>query len=300
MFDAIPLDDMSLGYEQRGEIVYQVETIENSHWARVPITVLHPDDGGRHPVIFFAHGYGGHNWKTAYFDLIDDLASHGYVVVFVPFQTASTSRLMYATLWDGFTDAVDAFGAVMDLDRVGFVGHSFGGGATPYMAYKGLVEQGWGGVASYVYTSAPWYSWDTPDDKLESLPPETVFVASIYEDDTINDHRMAIDLYENTTLPEENKLFLEVNSVQVGRRTARATHFTPGLSPDLTLKASGVFAPLNAINQAVFEDNYQARDFLFNEYYDSDVLDRVPSPVVEVPESRFRFKWSNQRLNDRL
>ena len=110
---------------------------------------------GRHPVVLFSHGYGGHRRQSTF--LCTHLASHGYVVGSVdhtgntmldvmrqiiqaqsggelpPFaeqarglarQRQPDMSFLLDTLRDG------EFGALADAERVGATGHSFGGWTT--------------------------------------------------------------------------------------------------------------------------------------------------------------------------
>lgn len=96
------------------------------------------------PVIFLAHGYGPNKCES-YLPLIDHMVSRGYIVVFGTFPMfRATIDQRYADLWNGFDAAVRQFGPRMDLTRIGVVGHSFGGGATPALLEKAMAR-GWGG-----------------------------------------------------------------------------------------------------------------------------------------------------------
>ena len=110
---------------------------------------------GRHPVILFSHGYGGHRRQSTF--LCTHLASHGYVVAsvdhtgntmfdvvrqmilaqsgqalpsideqartFAAARPADMSFLLDTLLGGGLADLVDA-------ERIGMTGHSFGGWTT--------------------------------------------------------------------------------------------------------------------------------------------------------------------------
>ena len=110
---------------------------------------------GRHPVVLFSHGYGGHRRQSTF--LCTHLASHGYVVAAVD-HTGNTMldvirQLMQAEsglklpsiaeqakafaedrpadmtfLLDTLLD--DELAAHVDAERVGITGHSFGGWTT--------------------------------------------------------------------------------------------------------------------------------------------------------------------------
>src|SRR5262245_5736502 len=109
---------------------------------------------GRFPLVGFSHGYGGHRRQSTF--LCTHLASHGYVVVsadhagntvldalqaftsgasrepraqleeFVVARPADVTFMLDQVLGGG----VDHLGALLDVERVGMTGHSFGGWTT--------------------------------------------------------------------------------------------------------------------------------------------------------------------------
>jgi len=302
------------GYGAPGAYDYDVREIPNPHWRRKPVSVFLPRSGGEKlPVIFFSHAYAAFKWEQYFPDLMRHLASRGNIVVFVPYRAVGVSHEeRYATLWDGFQTAVDSFADSMDLTRVAFVGHSFGGGATPYMAYRGLVDSGWGAAGAYIFIMAPWYSFQVDDDMLAAYPQNTKLVVQIYDRDTTNDHRMAIDLYNAIGLPAANKAFLEVRSGAHAGCTLDADHTTPARNPLLSLKAHAVFAPLDAMGDYVFRGIDAGREFVFGDQPEGEIgmgrwadgepyppMLRKVAPQPEVPQAAFRFPWDNKRENPR-
>jgi pimeloyl-ACP methyl ester carboxylesterase len=118
-------------------------------------------DGRRHPVLLFSPGYG--LTPRSYTSFIEEMASHGWVVVsvahtfydvIVTFADGTTAKATHASgdagafiedlqVWVGDTKlAVDALASIdandpdgllqgrLDLDRIGAFGHSFGGAAS--------------------------------------------------------------------------------------------------------------------------------------------------------------------------
>uniref|UniRef100_A0AAU6WNH7 Alpha/beta hydrolase fold-5 domain-containing protein n=1 Tax=Chryseobacterium endophyticum TaxID=1854762 RepID=A0AAU6WNH7_9FLAO len=79
------------------------------------------------------------------------IAKKGFVVVFVPYRTIDISvDHRYQTLWQGFVKAANDYPNIIDTKKVGFMGHSFGGGASIDLAYKAFTEKGWGQDARFL------------------------------------------------------------------------------------------------------------------------------------------------------
>lgn len=295
------------GYGANGSHHTEIKTIKNPLWRRGKVSVFLPTGSqGRTPVIFFSHAYGANKWEKSYSDLMKHLASRGYVVVFSPYPTfrAEVSD-RYNILWKGFELAVQQYGSHMDLTRVGFVGHSFGGGATPAMAYKGVVQNGWGSKGTFMFIMAPWYSYNISSSQLKGYPSHMLQVMQIYDKDTTNDHRMAIDLLNNTNVPSGRRYFLEVKSVSVDGCEVVANHGTPlANNPSLRIKQYAVFRPLDATADYIFNGNQAGLEALTGKASHSNAsavyrpLTLLSSPRPMVPESTFKFSWDS-RKNER-
>lgn len=123
--------------------------------------------------------------------------------------------------------AVEYYPNLIDSSRVGFMGHSFGGGAAISIAYKGFIEKKWGENGRFIFTMAPWYSYNITQEELQNFPANTKMISQIYDDDTVNDHRMAIDIYNNINITDEDKDFILVKSTVLPTYTYVADHGTP-------------------------------------------------------------------------
>ena len=96
------------------------------------VWVLYPQDGQRHPLVSFAHGYTAWNVTTWFPQLLYGLAARGYVVVATEAGTAGcgveSSDQARALEW-----ALGSTDLAAHIDRsagTAVVGHSMGGGAT--------------------------------------------------------------------------------------------------------------------------------------------------------------------------
>jgi hypothetical protein len=153
-----------------------------------PISVFIPSNAtflNRVPAVFFSHGYGGINYEF-YENLLRQLASNGYIVVFTPYSPSLTANHTerYDQLWTGFQTAVSQNPLIIDTTRVGFAGHSYGGGATPEMARR-AVGAGWGTNGLFMFPMAPWFNWGTD---MSQIPSTAKLIVQVYWDDDVNQH----------------------------------------------------------------------------------------------------------------
>lgn len=243
-----------------GPYAVVMETFPSPGWPERDVTVFQPMGApGRRPVWFFAHGFGGSN-VVLYSEFLTHLASHGAFVVFSPYPADARPANDYPIMFDGFTAAVDRFADRMDPTRVGFAGHSFGAGAVPALALRGVRERGWGGNGLALLLLAPWYSFFVSDADLASFPAGTQAVVQIYEDDVINDHRMAIDVFTHLNVPPSHKDFLLVRSDRIDGYNYRTDHNVPTGAAN---PRGGVFNALDSwglfrIAQALAASTWQA------------------------------------------
>ncbi|HEY9046443.1 MAG TPA: hypothetical protein VIN08_11130 [Ohtaekwangia sp.] len=185
------------------------------------------DIPGPLPTIFFSHGFGATR-STFYQGMMDFLARKGYAVVYVPYPIrAEDVEARYTILWSGFKEAVRKYPQIIDTTKVGFAGHSFGGGASFSLAYKGFVEEGWGEKGRFIFSLAPWYSYSISDKQLAGFPKNTKLLMEVYADDEMNDHRMAIDIFNSIGIDNSEKDYVVVESDDVDGYTYRADHSLP-------------------------------------------------------------------------
>jgi acetyl esterase/lipase len=300
--DRAAIPAITAGYGADGPYAMDEASATNPAFRREPVRIFLPRGAeAKRPVVFFSHGFGPGAWET-YGDLIRHIVSRGYAVIFSTYPVArATLDGRYDDLWTGFVAAARREADRLDLTRVAFVGHSFGGGASPAMAYRGLVRQGWGSRGAFLYALAPWYALEMRDSQLAALPTGVPQVYEVYDQDTTNDPRMALDLYDRA--PRGNRFFFEVQSDTVSGCVLTADHSTPGRNPSIRQKAYGVFRPFDALAAWIFDGDASARDSLAAMGVGTpsagyQPLRRRLRPTPNDAGRTYRYPW-NDRQNPR-
>lgn len=227
---------------------YDRYAVANSQWTgagTLPSQVFVPVGGAAtHPVLFYSHAFGGTDW-TRVRSLLEMLVSNDYVVVFTPYPTSgATVCERYDILWRGHTGSVDAIASRVSLDtaRMGFIGHSFGAGATPWLATEAARARGWAREGVFLMPNAPWYSFRMSAAQWSALPTNARMHVMVFDDDTTNDHRIAIE--DQWTPFPRAKQWVSLVSATNGSCTMTADHIVP--ATDSTLMDS---VRLNALDR---------------------------------------------------
>lgn len=207
------------------------------------------------PVIFFAPGFGATD-PANYRPLINHIVSRGYALVFSPFQViagdGSVYEKRYDTIFAGYEEAVRRYGNFLDLSRVGFIGHSYGGGASFAMVQRGAVGKGWGNRGVFVFTLAPWYVYEITTRQLLSFPAHAKLLVQVYDNDTVNDHRIAKEVFERVGLPASEKDFVLLRSDQQQGLELDASHGTPSGQTPNALDYYGIWRLFDALADYAF------------------------------------------------
>lgn len=302
-----PIPKPTSGYGADG--AYKVAEIDfpNPLYKGTNMTIFYPLNlSGARPVIFYSHPFGGEdkNYNRGLFEFI---AKKGYALVFVPYPTTGVSvDERYNTLWAGFTEAAAKYPAVLDTQKVGFMGHSFGGGASTALAYRAFTEKGWGKNGRFIFTMAPWYSYQISTEQLQNFPANTQFITQVYEDDTVNDHRLAIDIFKNINIPNTEKDFFYMKSSVVSRYTYRADHTLPNSrSAYDAYDYYGIYRLLDALADYSFNNNTAAKNIALGNNSAGQVtmpgyggqvmapLEVTDDPAPRYPQAKYEFRCSD-------
>lgn len=223
-----PVSRPSSGYGADGSYTVAKVSFASPAYAGKIVEVFYPQGiTSPRPVIFYSHPYGGE--ESSYnIGLYEFIAKKGYVVVFAPYPTTGvTVDQRYSTLWQSFTKAVANYPNIIDTTKVGFMGHSFGGGASFGLGYRGFVERGWGEKGRFIFAMAQWYAHQLTDSQLQHFPANTKLLTEVYDDDVTNDHRLAIDIFKHINIAAAEKDYILVKKTVLPGYTYTAEHNLP-------------------------------------------------------------------------
>ncbi len=258
------------GFGADGALGWTADSFANPVDEDVRTYVFMPDsDGLKPPAMFMVPGYSGGDPKL-FFPLIPHIVSRGMAVVFSPYpilpavSDAEEVMKKLEVCWAGIENVMGRYAARLDTTRAGFFGQSFGGGLTPAVTRRALVDRGWGAEGAFMFLAAPWYLYGLTEEQLAAFPEQAKLIVQVYEDDRVNDHKMAVDIFNRIGIPRSEKEYVIVHSDSVEGMAARANHFVPYGSHNVygtedLLDYYAVFRLLDALAEAAFTGSTDAR-----------------------------------------
>ena len=319
---AEPVDDDLAGLISRPTSGYGVDgtyavseiDFPNTEYPGTKITVFYPTDiTSPRPTIFYSHPYGGES-KEYNRGLFEFIAKKGYVVVFVPYATNDSSiDHRYLTLWTGFTEAAADYPGIIDIRKVGFMGHSFGGGASIGLSYKAFTEKGWGQDGRFLFTMAPWYSYQITSAQLAGFPANTKMITQVYDEDVYNDHRMAIDIFKNINISNAEKDYYYLKPSTVAGYKYATDHTLPNTRTAYdAYDYYGVYRLLDALIDYSFNNSAAGKNVALGNGSVEQVtmpgyngqfmapLEVTDNPAPKYSQDKYEFKCSSVLYNPRI
>ncbi|RXK86222.1 alpha/beta hydrolase [Filimonas effusa] len=307
-----PIQKPVSGYGADGSFKVAEINFTNPQYTETQVSIFYPQGTSSPlPTIFFSHPYGGED-KAYNMGLFNFIARKGYAVVFVPYRTIDISvDHRYQTLWEGFVKAASDNPNIIDTRKVGFMGHSFGGGASIDLAYKAFTEKGWGENGRFLFTMAPWYSFNwgstlTTQQQLERFPANTKMITEVYDDDVTNDHRLAIDIFKNINISNSEKDFIYFRSSTIDGYQYVTDHVMPSSRKAYdALDYYGVYRLLDAMMDYCFNGSAAGKDVALGNGSAAQVtmpvykgqamapLEVTDAPIARYPQSRYLFSCGN-------
>lgn len=231
------------------------------------------------PTVFFAHGFTSPVGDPAsYGALLANLASRGYNVVFSPYEGGAglNIAMRFDEMVTGFVAAAANHG--LNTAQVGFVGHSYGAGFLPAVVRHLMMGQAsqfrpgktWGGTAAFLFSMAPGYAFSGGGQTGVNATQAITFPAHLnaivqvyFDDETVNDPRVATDIFHNLTTSNARKAFFTVYGDDHGTPVQVANHFLPNTSGGVSstsLQAWAILRPLQALADFTFTGNPAAHE----------------------------------------
>lgn len=287
------------GYGSDGPYTVAQEVFDNPNFTGQNVVVFHPQEITTPvPTVFYSHAYGGNNPNYIY-GLTNFVAKKGYALVFVPYQTVGvTVDQRYQNLLEGFRKAARDYPNIIDTTKVGFMGHSFGGGASFGNAYTCFTENNWGSAGKFIYALAQWYSFHIDQTQLQNFPSGVKLVTEIFETDSTNDHRMAADIFRNISINNAEKDFLLLQQDTVNGYVYSAEHNVPSCLTDFNaFDYYGIYRILDALMDYSWNQNTSAKLVCLGNGDPAQVtmpagfkpMLQTDQPTVDRPEGSFQF-----------
>lgn len=257
-------------YGKDGSYSYTIDTIDfvsngqkGKSFCFLPKETTRPS-----PVIFFCHGINETNYTT-YSGLIKHIVSKGFGLIYTPYKSIPVSNKLlrsYETLYDGFKASVAAHADRFDTNYIGFVAHSFGAGAVPYVSNKLFKVDRWGSGGSFLYLMAPWYPCVLTSAEFASFNSSTNMLIQVFDDDRINDPRIARAIYTLMGIPEKNKKCFTLYSDSIPGYTLSADHNIPCKTTEQIsiYHKNALFRTFDLLTSLTFANDSVARHQLFS------------------------------------
>lgn len=249
------------GYGADGTYTVATQSFTNPNFPTNNIVIYYPTGiTSPVPTIFYSHAYGG-NDPNNISGFLNFVAKKGYAVVFVPYQTVGvTVTDRYNNLLNGFIKAARNYPNIIDTTKVGFVGHSFGGGASFANAYHCFTTLDWGRSGRFIFSMAQWYSYNISQTELQSFPTDVKLLSIVYEDDATNDQRMANDIFNTINIPTSEKDYLRIKSDTISGYVYTADHVVPNNSAFDALDYYAYYRLFDAMCDYVFNGSMAGKD----------------------------------------
>ena len=218
---------------------------------------------GKRPTVFFITGYSMYH-SESYYSLLYFIASQGYNCVFVPHENTDPDfhPELLLTILDG---VVDKFAPIIDTTRVGYVGHSEGGGLIFYLAKD---RPQWGTNGRFIFSLAAWWGFNLPATGNVNYPPNTNMMIQMGDPvlDTGTDPRQNIDFLQHNNIPAERKTYLYLPGDADHPATHRLSYSSTidleggqpnpgGIAYFNALQQVGLFRPLESLMHYSFGDD---------------------------------------------
>ena len=189
--------------------------------ASAPLTGGTCGDAAR-PVVFLVHGYlASFNW--VYEGVINHFTSTGNIVVMATYTTDLRRSRPRPTQPPGASPRRCPSWSATTSPTSGSSATQLGGGMLPWSPSRSW-PRGWGPDGLWLFPLAPYQGIGTAPI---TLPAHTRAIIEAYDQDTLVDRNVGVDLFRRLSIPAGQKDHVTVRSSSNGGATLTAQHTSP-------------------------------------------------------------------------
>jgi pimeloyl-ACP methyl ester carboxylesterase len=281
------------GLGSLGPCTETVETIANPQQFGQTLNIFSPggsavaptggtcNDDNR-PTAIVVHGLSA-SFTWVYSGIISHLVAQGNVVIFATYATDTSDFVGSFQREDEAIVLAAAATDRVDLERVGIIGHSMGGGAIPYLVQR-LDARGWGSNGLWVMSLAPWVVAGVPATGPIVFPSHAHVVVQAYSDDTLVARSTGVDMFNRLSTPLSRKQHVTLRTTSNAGVTLNATHTTPNsvIAPEDAMKFYGIYRIADALQGCSQRGQHCSTDFSFMGQW-ADGTPVLPAVSTDTP-----------------
>jgi len=205
---------------------------------------------GKKPTVFFIAGWGMYH-SEQYKSFLYFIASQGFNAVFIPYTggDAIGNPTVLLDILDGIVDG--PWKSVINTDKVGYSGHSSGGGLIFYLAQQ---RPNWGTQGRFLFPVAAWWGFHLAETGNIQLPANTNMIVQVGDDDNGTDPRQNIDflLHSNISVERKSYLYLPGDANHPSNHQIIYSKFENGIYSYDALDQVGLYRPLESLMRYSF------------------------------------------------
>ncbi len=227
-------------------------------------SVYYPSDiatmSDKSPVVFLISGWSTTRTSARYETIMRFIVSHGYTAIFTN-QGAVTNAQYSIDRFDALLDNqeqayIQNIKPYLDFTRVGFIGHSAGGGITlTDLKYYAQPNKNFGTNGRFVMQLDPWYAFDMTENDIQTLPDNVNLILLKFGEGGNNDAdgtdaRIPLTIYSLlSSIPDKQKDY------QIYDKESADHHYPEG-DRDYS-QMQGILNPLDALMEYTFKNHVE-------------------------------------------
>ena len=237
------------------------------------------------PIVFFTPGWLSSDSRD-YETLLNFIASHGYSVIYAKDNYGSTQDFIQR--FEKMLDSRNNILSSLDTTRIGFVGHSSGGGDT-FRMLEYFSQKGYGQNGRFLMALDPWFAFNMTSERMKNLPSNTnVVILQFGNDGGETDARIPLSEYALLDSIANNKKDYQVYTQE------NANHGYPKGNKSVD-DMQGVLKPLDALMDYTFNSQTQQAHDIALEVGNDDPYNTGLQKLKEIQQYSYRCNSHKNR-----